>query len=246
MRYPNILIAGLLAVSLSGCAAATVAISKAELDVQTKMSNTVFLDPVPPADRTVFVQIRNTSDKPDFDIASDVRSAVAAKGYVVTDDPDAAHYLLQANVLQAGKTDPTAAERALAGGYGDTAVGALAGAAVGYQVGNSSGGGALAGGLIGTAMTTVANAVVRDVTYAIITDLQISERARAGVMVREDSQQTLRQGTSGSKSVQSSEITDWKRYQTRIVSTANKVNLEFEEAAPQLVTGLVRSISGIL
>jgi hypothetical protein len=35
---------------------------------------------------------------------------------------------------------------------------------------------------------------------------------------------------------------DRKRYQTRIVSTADKVNLKFEEALPQMVEGLVRSI----
>jgi hypothetical protein len=37
----------------------------------------------------------------------------------------------------------------------------------------------------------------------------------------------------------------WKTYQTRIVSTANKVNLEFNEALKSLEDGLVRSISGI-
>jgi hypothetical protein len=38
---------------------------------------------------------------------------------------------------------------------------------------------------------------------------------------------------------------DWKRYRTRVMSIANQVNLEFEEAAPDLVAGLTRSIAGI-
>ena len=91
-----------LALALSGCAAGTTAIAKRNLDVQTKMSDTVFLDPVPPDERTVYVDVRNTSDKPDFDIGPQIRSAVAARGYRVVDDPRTAHFVLQANVLQAG------------------------------------------------------------------------------------------------------------------------------------------------
>ncbi len=56
----------LAAILLSGCAATHVAISKRDLDVQTKMSDTVFLDPVGADRKTVFVQIRNTSDKPEL------------------------------------------------------------------------------------------------------------------------------------------------------------------------------------
>lgn len=36
-----------------------------------------------------------------------------------------------------------------------------------------------------------------------------------------------------------------KTYQTRVVSSANKVNLEWVEAAPALRTGLTRAISGM-
>jgi Enterobacterial TraT complement resistance protein len=73
---------------LSGCAATTAAIEKRNLDVQTKMSATIFLDPTSEANKTVFVQIRNTSDKADFDIAPDLTAATATKGYRVVTDPD--------------------------------------------------------------------------------------------------------------------------------------------------------------
>lgn len=43
----------------------------------------------------------------------------------------------------------------------------------------------------------------------------------------------------------SSEVTDVKKYRTRIVSTATKANLEYEEAAPPLTEGLIRSVSGL-
>ncbi len=251
MGYPNrmrrlaatALVAGSLA--LSGCAATNTMISKRDLDVQTRMSATVFLDPVSPDKRVVFVQVRNTSDKPDFDLASAIKGAVVSKEYRLTENPDEAHYLLQANVLQVGKTDPSAADLALAGGYG----GGLEGALVGAGISGSLGGGTetnLGAGLLGAALGTVANAMVKDVTFTIITDLQISERAKEGVEVTETNSQMLTQGTSGGKSVQSVETTDWKRYQTRIVSTANKANLKFEEAAPELVQGIIRSVSGIL
>ena len=50
---------------------------------------------------------------------------------------------------------------------------------------------------------------------------------------------------SGNRVLSSTETSDWKRYRTRVMSKANKVNLEFEEAAPDLVAGLTRSIAGI-
>ena len=85
---------------LAGCAATHVAISKRDLDVQTKMSDTVFLDPVGPDKRTIFLQIRNTSDKPDLAVNDEIAAALQTKGYTLLQDPEAAHYVLQANILQ--------------------------------------------------------------------------------------------------------------------------------------------------
>jgi hypothetical protein len=65
------------------------------------------------------------------------------------------------------------------------------------------------------------------------------------VVVTERLQQNLGQGASGSEVLSSTETTVWKRYQTRVQSTASKANLEFEEAAPELTSGLTRSIAGI-
>ena len=38
---------------------------------------------------------------------------------------------------------------------------------------------------------------------------------------------------------------DWKTYHTRIVSTANQANLDFEDALPLLENGLIQSIAGM-
>ena len=100
------------AVALGGCAAGYTAVAKRNLDVQTKMTDSVFLDPVPPAERTVYVEIRNTSDKPDLDLQQAIAGSLAARGYRVVEDPSAAHFWLQANVLQAGRNSETAIESA--------------------------------------------------------------------------------------------------------------------------------------
>jgi hypothetical protein len=229
---------------LAGCAATTTAIGKRNLDVETKMTETVFLDPVPPAERTVYVQVRNTSDKPDFDIEPAVKSSIESRGYKVVDDPTQAHYLLQANVLQVGLTNESSAAKTFAGGYGGTILGGAAGAGVGRVISEDPAviiGGALAG----AAASAVGDAFVRDVTYSIISDVQVSERAPKGVIVTESDRQDLSQGTSGSRVLSSHETSDWKRYRTRVMSKANKANLSFEEASPELVSGLTRSIGNI-
>jgi hypothetical protein len=243
------LLAVTLAALLAACAATTTAIGKRQLDVQTKMSQTIFLDPVPPAQRTVFVDVRNTSDKPEFDIRPAVTQAIAARGYTVVDDPTQAQYMLQANVLQAGRSSETAAEKAYRGGFGSVLVGGATGGAAGYGIGRAGGGNdiglAVAGALIGAAVSSIADAFVHDTSYTIVSDIQVSERTRSGVLVTETESQRLPQGTAGSRSQTSEDTTAWKRYRTRVVSTAEKANLEWPEAAPELVAGTTRSIAGI-
>lgn len=232
---------------LSGCAAVHTSIAKKDLDVQTKMSDTIFLDPIGPNKKVIYLEIRNTSDKDNFDILNPIRNALQSRGYIISNDPDNAHYWLRASVLSVGKASPTAAETALGGGYG----GALTGAAIGAATGGalSGWGGAGIGGLAGAAAfgiaEVVADAAVKDVTYMVVTDIEIAEKAKEGVVVRQDSQQDAKQGIGGSRRQSSSEVSDRKKYRTRVVSTANKANLEYEEAAPQLTSGLVRSISGL-
>lgn len=124
----RVAVGGLALMFLSGCAASEIMISKRNLDVQTKMSETVFLDPVEPDKMTMHIQIRNTSDKDNFDIEGPLKEAMIKKGYRIMADPNKAHYRLQANVLSVPKTDPTAAAAALNSGYGGAiALGAVAG-----------------------------------------------------------------------------------------------------------------------
>ena len=246
-RTASVLVLGL---ALSGCAAATTSVAKRNLDVQTKMSETIFLDPVVPDERTVYVDVRNTSDQPGLDIGPQLRQAVEARGYRVVEDPTAARFVLQANVLQAGRSSPTAAEAASGDGFGGTLLGGAAGGAAGYGLGAAGIGvnntvGAIAGALAGAAIAGLADAYVQDTTYTIVTDIQVSERAPLGVVVSQSEQASLSQGTSGTISQSSAVTTDAKRYRTRVVSTANQVNLAWEDAQPELVAGMSRSIGGI-
>ena len=113
--FPVLLISSL---TLSGCGALHTAVAKRNLDVQTKMSSSIFLDPVEPQQRTVFVDIRNTSDKPEFDLKPQVIQSLQARGYQVIDSPKRAHYWLQANVLQVGRSNARDTNGALAAGPG--------------------------------------------------------------------------------------------------------------------------------
>ena len=234
-----------LALCLSGCGATHTAIKKRKLDVQTKMSQTVFLDPVEEHQKTVLIQIKNTSDKSDLDLMGPVRAAVENKGYKIVTSPKQAQFILQANVLQVGKADLRDTEDALANGYGASLTGALVGGAGGSMLSDHRDA-VVGGALLGAALGLVSDALVKDVNYSIITDIQVSEKAADGVVVTETNQASLKQGTSGRKTVRSNEKHQWKRYQTRVISTANKVNLKLEDALPELVAGLTRSISGIL
>lgn len=227
---------------LNGCSAIDKSIKHGTLDVQTKMSETVFLDPVADNKRTVVLQIRNTSDKKDLDIVSEIKTAIEDKGYKIVTDPNKANFMIQANILQVGKSTQEDPFSSLTSGYG----GALAGGTVGALISSNNnytgaGIGALAGGLIGT----VADSAVQVVNYQMITDLQISEKAD-GDVVTESSNAQLKQGSSGNKSSSWSQKTKWKKYQTRIISVAKKTNLKFEVALPELKRGLVQSISGLL
>jgi len=226
---------------LSGCSAMTTAIKKRNLDVKTQMSQTVWLEPS--NEKTVYLQVKNTSDKDMSDLQTLLAQDLQAKGYTVTSSPDAAYYWIQANVLKAEKMDLRQAQGFLSTGYEGAVTGAALGA--GITAYNSNSGGAMLGvGLAAGLAGMAADALVEDVNYTMVTDLQISERSKKAVTT--DHIAALRQGTSGIKLQTSSEEGNRMKYQTRVVSNANKVNLKFEEAKPVLEAQLAKSVAGIM
>lgn len=226
---------------LSGCGAMGTVIKKRNLDVKTQMSETIWLEPS--NNRMVYLQIKNTSDKDMSGLQAKIASAVTAKGYQVVTNPDTAGYWIQANVLKADKMDLRESQGWLSKGYEGAATAAALGAGITAYNSNSAGatlGVGLAAGLAGMA----ADAMVEDVNYTMVTDVQIAERT--STKVQTDNVAVLRQGTSGAKVQTSSETGNQHKYQTRIVSNANKVNLKFPEAQPVLEDQLAKSISNIL
>lgn len=221
-------------ISLGGCAALNTSIEKSDLDVQTRASESVFLEPVSPDKRVIFVSVRNTSDK-DLAIKPRIVSRLKNSGYRVTDDPERAQFMLQANILKVGKDNQDSSDSYLEAGF--------TGAAVGNAVSGSSdtGKGLIFGALAGI----VVDSLVDDSLYTMVTDLQIRERPRANEVITQQQSAETTQGSDTSVS-QSSKLStiEWKTYRTRIVSTANQVNLEFDEALVALENGLIRSISG--
>ena len=230
--------------SLTGCGTTTKLIKHGKLEVQTKMSSTVFLDPIADNKKTVILQIRNTTDKADLQIESKLRTRVIDKGYRVVTNPKDANLMIQANILQVGKSTLENPFEALTGGYGSGLAGFATGATLGGALGGT-GRSMLGAGLLVGAGEAILDAAVEVVNYTMITDLQISEKA-SGNYVDESSDAELKQGTSGYKKSTWKEKTNWKKYQTRIMSVAKKTNLKFDEAEPELTLGLVRAISGLL
>ncbi len=228
-------------VVLSGCAATQTALAHRNLEVSSRMSETIFLDPVTERQRTIYVQVRNTSDQPlnTTHIAQELSQALLAKGYQMV-APDQAHYVLQANVLAIGKMDEAAAQSALQAGFGGALMGMTL-ASTAHASLRAVAGGAMAGGL----GEMLADTLVKNVTYSAITDIQISE-----AMVPTANGNSVHGALeSGAVKKPSSATTQnsgrWSHYRTRMVSTANQVNLAFDAALPQLQNQWVHALSGL-
>jgi hypothetical protein len=229
---------------LVGCNTTSKIIKHGKLEVQTKMSETIFLDPIEDDKKTVLLQIRNTSDKSGLEIESKIRSAVESKGYRIVNSPKQANIMIQANILQVGKSELENPFQVMTSGYGSGLEGFATGAMLAGATGGS-GRSMLGIGLLAGVGNTILDAAVEVVNFTMTTDLQISEKAE-GNYVSESSDANLKQGTSGNKKSTWKQKTNWKKYQTRIMSVAKKVNLKFDEAEPKLTEGLVKSISGLL
>ncbi|MEE2002875.1 complement resistance protein TraT [Alkalimonas sp. MEB108] len=96
----------LLTLQLTGCTAIHRSIAKGELDVQTRMSQTIYLDPVEPELRTVFLDFRSTSAEFQQPLDQAVIEFLQQRGYQITQSPAQAQYWLQVNVRTVLKQAP--------------------------------------------------------------------------------------------------------------------------------------------
>ncbi len=229
-----------IALGLASCAATQTALEHGKLTTSTKMSETVFLDPVSNNQKTIYVSVKNTSDQK-INFTKPLAEALQSNGYKVVSNPGAAHYLIQANVLKIGKMSKKASDAAIGSGFGSTLAGIGTGVAIGGLTNNSNA--MLAGGLAGGLASVAADALIKDVNYAMITDIQISERSHHKIKQR--TQASLQNGSSTNTIQDYSEESNLKRYRTRLVSNADKVNLNFADARSILEREAAHSIAGI-
>ena len=205
---------------IAGCGAMHVALSKKDLDVQTKMNTSVFLDLENPAGRKIYTDFRNTSGK-NIRLKDIIIYELSHKGYEIVYDPAQANYILQVNVLSCEKTSPAALNKALRLGYGVGTVGA--GVATGALIGATTHSyhgmarGAAVGGLVAGVGGLVADSLVKDVTYALLTDIKITEK----------------------------KLPDRQIHEVRLAASANKVNLELSEAQRPLEEAMAKAIANI-
>lgn len=217
MKIIKVAFVASLVALLSGCAAIGTAVSHRNLETQTLMSHSIFLDPAAPSQRTVYVQERNTTGIPGFTFKSQLISGLTAKGYKIVSDPSRAHYVLQVNTLRVGKASKTAAKEMMGKGYGGALEGGGAAVAIGAMAG-AGGNGMIGAGLAGAVGGTIVDNMVKDVNYTGVVDVRITVHKSASHRVV---------------------------HQTRIVVLADRVNLSFEAAQPTLENQLARSVSGI-
>ena len=226
----------LLIFAFVSCSTMHTVVSKRNLDVQTKMSDTIWLEPAAANERTIFVQVKNTSGK-NLNIEQKVINVLTAKGYRIVNDPAEAKYWLQANILKVDKVNLDNEN-----GFSDAVLGAGIGGVLGAQ---RSGGAytAIGWGLAGAAIGTLADALVNDTAYAMVTDILITEKT--GRNVQTATRNSVKQGNSGSMTSTSNGSSNMEKYSTRVLSTANQVNLNFNSAIPILEDELGKVLGGI-
>lgn len=244
--YGRIFLIAAAVITLGGCAATQVALSKKDLDVQARTSTAIFVDAVAKQKRTIFLDVKSgvmEFDRRAFKTFVAEQFLANDNGYRLVDDPDQAQFTMIAYVLNLEKASPTAAEAALNQGYngGSVVAGAVAGGVI--NRGNPYRGAAI-GGLAASAAEVIAGSLVKDVTYMLVCDVQIKERTNNGAIVRKDSKIDAKISDAGSSRQTVSEVSNQKEYRTRIVSTANQVNLKLEDAQSLMFKKTAYAMSG--
>lgn len=237
--YPLVSICG---ASLVSCSATSALINHSNLEVNSKMSNTIFLDSQPMGHHTIFIQVKNTTPEDLNGITKDLVANFTQAGWEVVGNESMAYNMVQVNVLQAGEAENVKSVwSAVQSGYGDTILGGLAGLAVGYGTGSVIGG--IGAGVGVAAISWIADSAIKNEAYSVITDIQVSVKVDDVVISKQQS--NLKQGTDTVQSQNYVSNSHWLRYHTRVGTVAQKVNLKFTEAKPVIIKQLSKEIAGV-
>lgn len=261
------LVAVCVAVLVStGCSTVATMAQHRNLDVQSQVSESIFIDPMSPADKIVYLRVRNTSGRDGLDIRTPVVRDLQTAGWRVTQDPDKANVLLQVNIRQAGEAKKNAIQAAMNQGYGGGILGSGAAAAGAVAVAGGDIRGVGAAALAGGAADFVGGLLVKNVYYSVISDVQISQRGKNGqtfevthglnqggtdVQGAMQGLISMAQGRKTSVQSQSSsevytETSEFKRKSARVLVSAEKVNLSWEDAQQPIADKLALTLGGML
>lgn len=240
---------------VGGCATTT-------LQTDARMTQSIFLDPVAKNQRTVFVNIKNTSGH-NINLESKIINGLKAKGYEIVDDPEKATYILSTNVLYCDKKSEN--NTAL----GATALGATGVAISGYN-GNGAGG-VVAAGLAGAVVGGVIGKLTEDTIWQMQVDIDIKQKIKTNVVNTtgnlsgqadvQDSPKSgflnsfggnVRRNDATGKPISNQYNTNTQTFssnyiqkKTMIFAEATKVGLELPEATPILEDKIAAQIVGI-
>ena len=227
---------------LAGCATANgpapqgtsaSGLSAGNMRLSVRMSSSIFLQPVGPAKKVVYVGGHNTSSAQGLHFGQLVVQGLMAKGYRITNNPHDAHYMLLYNIRYVGKERASnAAAGALAGGFGGAVIGGVAGNGNGALIGG--GVGALAGGILGAVFSTN--------RYMMVVDIQLEQRQKGAYTATNT---FASQGTNSSLSSSAGGINGWMIYRDRIVAQAIGTRLRFSYATPALSHEVAGELTGL-
>jgi hypothetical protein len=209
------------------------------IDTDLIWSNNFFLPPS--TQKTIFIQARNSSDNQEVSL-HDLGARLIAKGYQIVNDPDAAHYVVLANIVYCNITKPEMpVEAMVASGYG-SAFNSTLGAMQGLTSMASMAGpyGAMGGAAASMGLSAIqgisdlisssssAPTMPDDVNYACVADVQITEQGMVSLP------SDMKTGTGQQPGV----------YQTRLAADVHQKKLKEAEATPLLQQKLSAAVAG--
>lgn len=234
---------------LCSCAATRLSLEKKDLDVQTRTSNAIFLEPISKEQPLLFIDIRSgVMEFARGPFQEYVQQELIENGsdYRLTEDPDQADFFLMVSINNLQKVAPSAAEKAIKEGYGGQSLTHSLARATDFMEFNNHKDllGAIAALIIVGTLETAINSSVKDTQYMLVCDVQVREKAKAGTEVKSATEIELKAGDAGAEKLTTEEVSDTIKYQTRIVTTANKANLKLETAAELMFKKTAYAIAG--
>ena len=209
----------LIGMTFAGCGATRMMLRYGDLSEQTEMSGSVFLELRSNLPQTVYISETSTAGR-DLTIRPALDRQIIDSGYSLVDTPDDATYIIQINHLRIAEFE-LSGNQTLSDALSASWM-AGAGAALAAHILDAADA-ALELGLVVGVIGFILDAKTKHIAHTLTTDMLLTET----VLV-----------IKGEREVHSHEV--------QIVSGASKVNLDYEESLPAIISGLSRSLAGLL